>query len=417
MEKRQKPYFRLTKAERASIERELAKRTPRCRELARQLGRSPATISDEARRNRTLARGASKGARAGLDAPEGACERLLKWPWTCNGCPLKAHCGRKWGASYSAARAQALADEELSASRRGVDCSEERFDWMMDRIRSDVARGLSPAQIAQGRAGEFKVSASTIYRWISRGYGGMCNADLRRKVGYRERRKAPDPRPAAHGEARSHAAFSALPEEERARACEMDTVVGRARDRKRILTLYLRPFKAQLCVLLPDGSSSAVAAALDMLERACGADLFGRLFGLLLTDNGAEFSDPEAIERSALGGGPRCRVYYCDPRQSQQKGACERNHVELRKLLPKGRGITFDELDARDMAELMSQMNSEPRKSLLGASPTALLKAAVPGSDELLDALGVREIPYEKLDLTLRALNAARAERGLPPLA
>lgn len=417
MGKRQRAYFRLTKAERASIERELARRTPRCRELARQLGRSPATVSDEVRRNRTLSRGASKGARAGLDAPEGACERLSKWPWTCNGCPLKAHCGRKWGASYSAARAQALADEELSASRRGVDCAEERFGWMMDRVRSDVARGLSPAQIAQGRAGEFRVSPSTIYRWVSRGYGGMCNADLRRKVGYKERRRAEPARPTAHGAERSYAAFSALPAEERARACEMDTVVGRSGDRKRVLTLFLRPFSFQFCLVLPDGTSSAVAAALDMLERAAGADLFRRLFGLALTDNGPEFSDTGALERSAAEGGPRCRVYYCDPRQSQQKGRCERNHVELRKLLPKGRGIGFDGLDGRDMAELMSQLNSEPRKSLLGAAPTALLKAAVPESVGLLDALGVREVPYGELDLTVNALNAARAERGLPPLA
>lgn len=73
-------------------------------------------------------------------------------------------------------------------------------------------------------------------------------------------------------------------------------------------------------------------------------------------------------------------------------------------------------LDGRDMAELMSQLNSEPRPSLLGASPIALLKAAAPESAGLLDALGVREVPYGGLDMTLRALSAARAERGLPPL-
>ena len=153
-----------------------------------------------------------------------------------------------------------------------------------------------------------------------------------------------------------------------------------------------------------------------MLEEAGGTALFRRLFGLVLTDNGAEFSDPGAIERPASGGDPRCRVYYCDARQSQQKGGCERNHVELRKLLPKGRGIDLDALDGRDMAELMSQLNSEPRRSLLGASPIALLKAAVPGSEGLLDALGVREVPYGELEMTPGALGRERAERGLPPL-
>ena len=280
----------------------------------------------------------------------------------CNGCNRRRyHCSRRWRCEYSAARAQALADGLLSEARRGVDCDEERFGWMMDRIHADVARGLSPAQIAQGRAGEFKVSASTIYRWVSRGYGGMCSADLRRKVGHRKRRRSPEPKPTAHGEARSYRAFSALPDEERARACEMDTVVGRTRDSRRILTLLLRPFSFQLCLLPPDAAATSAAAALDMLERAAGAGLSARLFGLLLTDNGPEFSDPAAIERSTLGEGSRCRVFYCDARQSQQKGARERNHVELRKLLPKGRGIDFDSLEGRDMAEVMSQLNSEPR--------------------------------------------------------
>lgn len=415
MEEKQRLYFRLTKAERASIERGLDRRES-CRSIAEALGRSPSTVADEVRRNRTVAKGPGKGERAQA-APEDACPKLLSWPRVCNGCRLRRyHCARRWRCEYSAARAQALADEELSASRRGVDCDEARFDWMMDRIRADVARGLSPAQIAEGRAAEFKVSASTIYRWIAAGYGGMRNADLRRKVGYKPRRKTACARPTAHGEERSYAAFSALPDEERARACEMDTVVGSRPDSKRVLTLYVRPCSFQFCLLLPDGTAEAVEGALDMLERAAGADLFRRLFGLVLTDNGSEFSDPGTLERSALGGGRRSRVYYCDARQSQQKGRCERNHVELRKLLPKGRGIRFDGLDERDMAELMSQLNSEPRRALLGATPTAMLKAAVPGSEALLGALGVREVPYGELDLTPNALNEARAERGLPPV-
>ena len=61
-----------------------------------------------------------------------------------------------------------------------------------------------------------------------------------------------------------------------------------------------------------------------MLERAAPR-AFARLFPLLLTDNGAEFSDCAAIERSALDpAARRCSVYYCDVRQSQQKGGCEK---------------------------------------------------------------------------------------------
>ena len=103
-------------------------------------------------------------------------------------------------------------------------------------------------------------------------------------------------------------------------------------------------------IVLPNKSSSAVSAALDVLEKAIGKPLFQRLFGLVLTGNGCEFSDTEALERSAFHGTARTKVYYCDVRASQQKGGCEQNHVELLKLLPKGRVISFDDLDGRDMA-------------------------------------------------------------------
>jgi hypothetical protein len=55
----------------------------------------------------------------------------------------------------------------------------------------------------------------------------------------------------------------------------------------------------QLALLLGDKTSSAAATALDTLERAIGKPLFQRLFGLILTDNGTEFSNTATIERSA----------------------------------------------------------------------------------------------------------------------
>lgn len=416
-ERRQKRYFRLTRSERASVERELGKRKPSARGVARDLGRSPASISDEARRNRTVAKGPGKGERVEA-VPEDACARLQAWPWTCNGCRLRRyHCSKGFKCEYSAARAQALADGLLSEARRGVGKKEYDFEHAMALIRSDVARGLSPAQIADGRAGEFEACPSTIYRWIANGYAGMSNAELRRKVGYKPRRKPSEAKPTSHGPERSFKAFSALPEEERARTCEMDTVIGLSKDSQCVLTLYLRPCKIQACLLLPEKSSSAVAAALDMLEKALGKEVFQRLFGLVLTDNGTEFSDTGALERSAFHGTARCRVYYCDARQSQQKGGCERNHVELRKLLPKGRGVSFDDLEARDAAVAMSQLNSEPRPSLMGLSPLAMLEAADPeAAAALAGALGIEVVPYERLDLTIGAIDRDRADRGLPPL-
>ena len=411
-----KPYRRLDKADRIAIERGLDKRKP-CRQMARELGRSPSTIADEVARNRTVCRGPNKGGRA-AKAPDDACPKLLEWPRCCNGCRFRRyHCSRRWRCEYSAARAQALADAELRESRTGVDRGEAEFERAMGLIRSDVARGLSPQQIALARAAEVGASASTIYRWIERGYAGMSSLELRRKCGYKPRSRAKPPRQTAHGAARSFAAFTELPEEERAAACEMDTVVGLKSDRRCLLTLYLRAFRFQLALPMPDKTAASTGSALDMLEKAA-PKAFRRLFPLLLTDNGAEFADCGGIERSSLDpAARRCSAFYCDARQSQQKGGCERNHVELRKILPKGRGISFDRLGGRDCAVLMSQLHSEPRPSLGGMCAIDMLLAAL-GADgrELLDALGVEKVPYEELNMTVEAIEADRRRRGEEPL-
>ncbi len=197
----------------------------------------------------------------------------------------------------------------------------------------------------------------------------------------------------------------------------MDTVIGLKSDRQCLLTLYLRALKFQLALLMPEKSAEAVGARLDSLEKAAPA-AFARLFGLVLTDNGAEFADCAGIERSALDpAAGRCSVHYCDARQSQQKGGCERNHVELRKILPKGRGVSFDALEGRDCAVLMSHLNSEPRPSLGGMCAIDMLLAAL-GDDgrELLDALGVEKVPYAELDMTVGAIEADRRRRGERPL-
>lgn len=403
-----KKYCRLTKADRHAIQAALGTRGS-CRSIAEGLGRSPSTVFCEVKRNRVVKRGPGKGEKV-ADVPEDACPKLLSWPYVCNGCRLRNyHCPKRWQAEYRAARAQALADEELSASRRGIDKTREQFEHIMGCVKEGLARGLSPEQIVVSYA--LDVSPATIYRWIEEGYAGTGNIELRRKVSYKPRKKAA-PRSTSHGAERSYAAFLGLGEEERSSACEMDTVIGRVHDSKCLLTLYLRPCKFQLMLLLGGKTAEEAAGALDALEEAVGMDGFGRLFDPILTDNGAEFSDHVLIERSAGDSAARrARVFYCDVRQSQQKGSCERNHVELRKVLPKG--TSFDGLTRADCALLMSHVNSEPRPSLAGLSPIRMFRLAYGGlAERLLDALGVEEIGPGELNLT-PSLLAREEGRGM----
>lgn len=228
----------------------------------------------------------------------------------------------------------------------------------------------------------------------------MCSLDLRRKAKFKPRKKNTTV-PTSHGKERSYSAFCELDQDTRDSACEMDTVIGYKRNKQCILTLFLRSCKLQICILLPNKSCKSVASALDALEEYCGPRLFTDLFGIILTDNGIEFSDYEQLEDSSYGDFKRTKIYYCDVRASNQKAMCEKNHTEIRKIIPKRNKIDFDEFDNYDMAYINSHINSQPRKSLLGHSPIQLFKKAFGDvGKELLNILGTEEIPKEKLNLT-----------------
>lgn len=413
-------YARLTRAERNSIERMLD-RGESCRAIARELGRSPSTVSDEVARHRYVS---SPKSMAGEPAPEGigeACPRLAGWPRCCNGCAKRGGygCNRRPKAFYRAKLAQGAADRELSEARRGLDEDEASMGRKLAVIKGAISRGLSPAQVSACYGGELGVSQSTVYRWVDAGYGGMTNLELRRKVGYRKRRRTAPRKASPHSERRSHAAFEALGEGARDAAWEMDTVEGCEADSACLLTLFHRPTGFQLALPLAAQTSDEVARALGLVRSALGGEAaVRRVFGCVLTDNGHEFADEGGLAALLCEREGETRLFYCDPRRADQKGACEKNHVELRKLLPKGRGLRFDLLTREDCSLVMSQANSEPRGRLAWMTPAAVFEAAL-GDDAraLMGAFGIEALGPDSLDLTPGCVERSRAARGLPPLA
>ena len=84
-----------------------------------------------------------------------------------------------------------------------------------------------------------------------------------------------------------------------------------------------------------------------------------------------------------------------DPVKPGQKGACEKNHVELRKVLPKG--TDFDALTQWDVTVACSHVNSYVRAGQ-GVAPIALASLALPAN--LLESLGVTAVPPD--DVVMR---------------
>lgn len=407
-------YKRLNLAERNAIEEELCKRNS-ARKIAKMLKRSPSAITEEVKRNRTIRSWTKKGQRV-TNLPKKICPQIQKWPYVCNGCPkIGISCGYGFKTEYSSVRADKLAHDMWCQSREGVNMTQEEFEKTVNKIRKDITkRNLSPYQCSV-TCKDFTISPSTIYRWIDNGYAGMSNMDLRKKLKYKPRKTNPERISTSHGIKYSYAEFCKLSQDERDSAVEMDTVIGRKFDSRCILTLYLRVCKFQFAILLNKKTVEEVKNKLDFVEATAGKDLFKKIFRLFLTDNGTEFSNPKLLRLSCLAGTKyRFNIFFCDVRASDQKAGCEKNHVELRKLLPKGENLVFDELDQWDMAELMSQVNSQPRKSLGGLSPISLFKKIYGREgEEFLEKLGVEELKPDELDLSINALNKERNKRNL----
>lgn len=424
----------ITYEDREQIEAGL-NRGDRLATIARSLGRTQQTVADEIRRNWTSepkgrlvattrnlcvhARGCDRRdvCGTGCDVPcwrckawrcnsacpdfeASMCPRHSKPPFCCNSCAarLGGGCGHPYR-FYEAAFAQDAADSRRSEARRGIDCTPEALESAVSAIRAGLARGQSPAHVIATDP-SITFSKSSFYRYVDGGTAGLMRIELPKAVRYRPRKRSvPKGRANIAAESlagRTYADFCALPGIERACAVEMDTVVGRqGRDAQCVLTLFFRLTKLQVFMLLPDKTAASVVAALDSLEAVCG-ESFGALFGTVLCDRGCEFADVAGIEGSANGGGRRLRLFFCDPMQSQQKGGAEKNHVELRKCLPKGR-TDFDALTQRDMAACMSHVNSYARESLSWAAPVDLAERSCP---ELLAGLGIERVPAAEVNLT-----------------
>lgn len=405
------------------------------REIARRLGVTPSTVSREIKANRVLKKAISAhGYRSGMCAHQAACTikalcdpcrydkreckrcqrkscvercadyvayccpRTLKAPFVCTPCRKKHVCSHIHY-YYQAAHADAMARKRLRESREGIDCTQADLEIMVSKVKRLLGQGHSLEAIWAIYGSQFPVGVRTFYNYIERGVMGLANLELPKKVSYKPRKSAQTvPRLTLEG--RTYLDYLALPEHVRLSTVQMDCVEGKRGNDKTILTLHFPRFEFQLHLLLERKTQQAVGRALDAVELYCeGA--FGDHFKTMLTDRGSEFLDWMRIETGA-NGKRRCRVYYCDPMKSGQKGSAEKNHVELRKILVKGKS-DFDRLSFGDVSEISSHVNSYPRASLGGATPFMLASQVLP--KELLDSLGVRQVPPDEVMMSPRLLD------------
>ena len=148
---------------------------------------------------------------------------------------------------------------------------------------------------------------------------------------------------------------------------------------------------------MPYKQPKFVTEVFNNIKNLIGIDEFKRLFEVILTDNGTEFSDPESIEIDMNTGEKVSSVFYCDPSCSWQKGSIEKNH----EYIPKG--TSFASLTQEDCYLIASHINSVPRLSLNNNSPydSALLFIG----QNNIEKFNIKKIDYDDIDLSIRLLN------------
>ena len=238
------------------------------------------------------------------------CDKLDKSPHVCNGCERMYRCNHD-KMLYKALKADAMSQALLHDKRAGFNLTEKELQEIDRLVSPLVKKGHTPYSVTQILGDKLSVSESTLYRLIDKQALSCINMDLPERVG----RKSPKLK-----KRRSKDAYAVLTKakvghlwsdylkyiaENDVMAVQMDCVIGKKTDHATLLTLHWEVPHFQIALLLDTHTSGSVVKALDIIETSLGLELFRKMFPIILTDNGEEFTDIDGMQQSCnrVGGG------------------------------------------------------------------------------------------------------------------
>lgn len=316
------------------------------------------------------------------------CPKLEKPPYVCNHCLDRPHCCLE-KRLYSA---QSANDEYrlcLKESRSGV-CMTEGEALRLDELISPlIENGQSIHHIMLNNKPDIMYSERSLYKYMDLGMFTARNIDLPRKVRFNPASSNHEhlkiDRKCRIGRTRDdYKAF--IDDHPDAAVVEIDSVIGEPGG-KCLLTVHFVKAELMLAFLRDANTAASVTKVFNDLYRKLGRELFVKLFPVILTDNGSEFSDPASIEADQ-DGVIRTRLFYCDTSAPYQKGAAENNHEFIRRVIPKG--TSMNELTQEKVDLMMNHINSYKRENLAGKSPCEVFSFLF--GDDVLERLGVKPI-------------------------
>jgi len=269
--------------------------------------------------------------------------------------------------AYSAEKGQAMADQ-LAANKgprmRLTNIIAERLRyWIVDQKVSPYVAVIRMRE--EGHA--WVPCVRTVYAAIERGDLEIIRANLPYGAKPMKTRR--------HGQRMAYRTARGKSIEERPPSAEnrieyghweMDTVVGpKHGSGVCLLVLTERATRTEIIRHIPDRTQRSVNRALRSLERQPD-NLFTRMKSLTC-DNGSEFWDFDAIERSALNPkNKRCTLYYSHPFSAFERGSNENNNRLIRRFIPKGTDLAG--FTRQQIAVIEHTINTMERHILGGLS-------------------------------------------------
>ena len=175
---------------------------------------------------------------------------------------------------------------------------------------------------------------------------------------------------------------------------EMDTVFNDS-EGPYIQTFIFENAPVMIGFLHREKTSASMASTLDRLQERLGTYDFNKIFSLILTDRGTEFSKHDLFEYSSETGKVRSNIFYCNPQMPSQKPHVENNHNYVRDIIPNGndlKGLTQEDLEL-----VFSHINSVPRKILNGKTPYEVFSFFY--GDKILEKLHIKKIDKDAVTL------------------
>lgn len=336
------------------------------------------------------------------DFIEETCPKLDKPPYVCNGCSTKNKCtlSKK---IYDAHEAQKIYEARLSESRTGINCSEEEIKHLNQLLVPLVKeQGQSIHHVYINHKDEIMHSEKTIYSFIDSGILTVRNIDLPRKVRYRSRKEHSMQYKVDKNclEGRRFEDFLKFIEDHPEKSIvEMDSVEGK-KGESCLLTIHFVLPTFMLAFKRETNDSKSVIDIFNNIFDKLGADNFKRLFPIILTDNGSEFSNPKEIEFDK-DGNRRTYLFYCHPSSPFEKGGCEVNHELIRRVVPKG--YSFNPYTQKDINLMMSHINSYAREKLNDKTPILLFNQLF--GEEVTSFFNISYINPDDINLTSKLIS------------